>query len=116
MCKGLTSVVQYDIILVMNDNKIAYLAGILDGEGCVNTYKLKNGRGVAYDTFCVVISNTSRELVDWIITNFGGNVQTMKKKNPEHKTSYNIHWRHTKAKQLYKLLEPYLIIKVNKLD
>jgi hypothetical protein len=49
-------------ILALNDAELAYIAGIIDGEGHIGMVKTQDG----YDPV-VSVANTSKELIDWIM-------------------------------------------------
>lgn len=53
------------------DTGIIYLAGIVDGEGCINIVKYHKENRYRYRLQLRVI-NTNRELVDWIKERWGG--------------------------------------------
>jgi len=87
--------------------KIIYLAGIIDGEGCVKpNYLIKNKNLVAR---CVV-SNTSFELVSWLKNNFGGYIRIVKREG-NRKIQYWWTLRNKEIKDLFPKIIPYLIIK-----
>ena len=48
------------------DEKLGYLAGIIDGEGSIGV----RGNGVPY----ISVYNTSRPMLEWLTTNVGGSV------------------------------------------
>jgi len=56
--------------------KLAYLAGIIDGEGCFHACKLKNKPGDGYKNGhyrCVLkVANTDKKLFDWLQETFRG--------------------------------------------
>lgn len=54
--------------------QIAYLAGIVDGEGClhIGNYSRNKKTGAVHYQTCLQISNTEKGLIDWICTVFGG--------------------------------------------
>jgi hypothetical protein len=74
--------------------RLAYLAGIIDGEGCVCMTKgrvNKNSPKICYKVRLTICS-TSLVLLDWLVENFGGNyTQKPLKKGMEllHSKSYN---------------------------
>ena len=56
--------------------EIIYLAGFFDGDGCITTSPKTN--------FRLTISNTNKEILDWIKKNFGGNINNQHlPKNPK---------------------------------
>lgn len=102
------------------EERMAYLAGIIDGEGtiAIDKKKHKGGRnGQKYYGYEIVFSapNTSYELISWLKKNFGGNITTYK---PEGRRPY---WRwqlanKQKIKELLKGMRPYLIVKGKQAD
>ncbi len=95
----------------MNEaEKIAYLAGILDGEGHFSLMFYKAEKRY----FAIVgVANTSIKLMDWLKNNFGGTVYT--KNQPSDKP----HWKQRYEWRLYaKAIDivipqviPFLVIK-----
>ena len=84
----------------LSKEELGYFAGILDGEGCI--YK---GR--------ILITNTSRELMEWLINRIGG--RYMQKKPVEnHKITYAWSLRVSDTRTLLKLVHPLLLIKFHK--
>ena len=67
----------------------AYLAGVLDSDGCVTIGK-SDSKGRSYYRLCVHITNTSRELIDWLATFFGGTIYLSNPNSPKH---YKSAWR-----------------------
>jgi hypothetical protein len=59
---------------------LAYLAGLLDGEGTLGVYgRTEKGRR-EYVVACVV-ANTSTTLMEWLVTKFGGSYKARKQTN-----------------------------------
>lgn len=101
--------------------KIIYLAGIIDGEGCV---KFKMSGGTAgnkkrYPRARCVVTNTSKKLIYWLKDNFGGNVRIVKREELKgynkgkgnRKTQYHWRLRYGEIKKIFPQIIPYLIIK-----
>jgi len=83
-------------------NKLAYLAGLIDGEGYLKVEK--------WGTIRIVIGMTHKETIDWIYDNFGGNIT--KQVTPKGGPFYV--WRMNQGKDLFYLLLliiPFLITK-----
>jgi hypothetical protein len=97
----------------MEDYKIPYLAGLFDGEGCIYIANHKGGRGgkFRYTKLRMIISNTNKEIIDWLVTNYGGWTQTFIRTNPKHNTGYNWWTEGEKAANLLASIFPYSIIK-----
>jgi hypothetical protein len=86
----------------MKVEDVAYLAGLIDGEGTVSLIHERPGAKFRHP--CVSIASTSIELLDWL----GGNVRSKKTYQAHHKTSY--HWDTTgqKAVKLLELVLPFM--------
>jgi hypothetical protein len=91
----------------------AYLAGIIDGEGCVGIEVLHaDGKSRLRDYYSsrLCIINTNLEMLQWVQRNFGGTIQT-KLTKATNKLCYR--W-HIFGRNLVATLQgvlPYLIIK-----
>lgn len=97
---------------------LAYLAGIIDGEGCFHACKLKNKPGDGYKNGhyrCVLkVSNTNIDLFYWLQETFKGTCCAAFKETRDHLYKRDIYeWTVTGDRLLdicYQVL-PYLIIK-----
>jgi len=93
----------------------AYLAGIVDGEGCVSIMKAKprNRSQNPCHILRITIANTNKDLIDWLVIKMGGCSRKSSRANyPSHwKDSWQWHIEGFKALELLCLVEPYLIIK-----
>ena len=91
--------------------KYIYLAGILDGEGCLSVTAGKKPTCINYNS-TMQVQNTSKELIDMLQAKFGGSTYLSKKQTRTTKTAYM--WRVLKKKHIELLLLatlPYLIVK-----
>ena len=88
-------------------NKIIYLAGILDGEGCFNFIKVKN-------TLCprILVTNTDIKLLNFLKDNFGGDYSITKVRGKDNWKPRGM-WRlsNQNALDLANEVFDYLIIK-----
>lgn len=96
--------------------KIAYMAGLIDGEGCICMTKGLSSRKASGVTYKVrlTICNTSIVLLDWLVANFGGNYTAKPiKKGMElkHSKSYNWNIHCEKAGHVLEMVLPYLVVK-----
>jgi hypothetical protein len=94
-----------------NKAKYSYLAGIVDGEGCLTIGAGKKGTCTNYNSI-MLVQNTSKQLIDWLQTNFGGKVYLSKKETEKTKAAWM--WRILKKKDIEILLLailPYLVVK-----
>lgn len=89
---------------------LAYLAGIVDGEGSISMLRLNPKRGSWRIVLQVGVCD--RILVEWIEAQFGGHTLYEIQAKKENHRDYH-HWRaygHT-ARYVLPLIEPYLLIK-----
>jgi hypothetical protein len=92
--------------------KLAYLAGIIDGEGCISLRcRIIDDLSPKWDIRVYVVS-TDKILIDWLQSNFGGLTYSRNsKKNPHWKTKHE--WIISK-KQIVPVMHailPHLVIK-----
>lgn len=91
--------------------KFSYLAGIIDGEGCLTIGAGNKGNVINYNSV-VMVTSTSEKLVKWLQHNFGGNYYQSGRDVPNCKPAFI--WRFLRKADIEKLLLailPYLIIK-----
>ena len=108
----------------MNINDAAYIAGLFDGEGCVTYKQQMKKRGIdkkAYPTWNIrmEVNMTDKDVIQWVHETL--EVGTFGKKPPGkgqlgRKMQYR--WRCTFRDALYvcKLLWPYAIVKLHKIE
>ncbi len=99
-------------LLGTNEIELAYIAGLFDGEGCVNIHTSKHKSGQYHD-LRVFINNTAPELLLFCSRIFGGKLRLCKRQLPEHDL---YHWElyATRAETFLRAVEPYLILKKDK--
>jgi hypothetical protein len=94
---------------------MAYLAGIIDGEGSFMISKTKNDnkRGQRSIWFSPVLSitNTNFELILWIVHKFGSNWKSTWRSSPKHKAAYTWDVVGHRACVIARKVMPFLIIK-----
>lgn len=95
---------------------VAYMAGIFDGEGCAHIAEVNMQKYSGYPTVGfrvdVHITNTSLELVKWLVRNFGGVYYHVPMKNPNWKEAYRWVPKGKKNKEeLFLAMLPYLVVK-----
>lgn len=92
---------------------MAQLAAFLDGEGCI-TITVRQ-RKTQYGVYCiyqphVVVGNTDKRLMDWLISKFNGWVSKLQPTSrPNAKLGYS--WHMTNVKGLLQDVYPYLLLK-----
>lgn len=94
--------------------KLAYLAGFVDGEGCVGIKKCAKqnvSRGYSYSTF-IIVKNTRKAPLYLLQEIFGGNVSPdAMRSNPNHSSCWAWQRNGPITVGILKALLPYLIIK-----
>ncbi len=97
---------------MLTETERAYLAGILDGEGCVSVAtRLKK-----YLTPIVQVTNTRLELLDWLHVRYGGSVLARPDKRQTRKPSYAWVVCGQKALHVLRDARPYLLLKTQQAD
>ena len=93
--------------------KLAYLAGIIDGEGNIGINLSKKGKWQNCDNYKIrlTISGTDMRLMNWLVENFGGWICKKPIYKKEHKQSYNWSLMCSQAGDVLEMVLPYLIIK-----
>lgn len=115
-------IVQYEKV-VYEPLKLAYLAGIVDGEGSLCIYRVNPAKYNRYQTpnfrSVLNISNTRYELMEWLDTNFS-NFNSGHKKHRRSifkKNSTHERWIYEWVVQAHRLVDvcqqimPYLVLK-----
>lgn len=85
--------------------KESYLAGIIDGEGCISI----TGRQL-YSVQIQVV-NTSKRLIEYLHNNFGGSFHLRKRRTLKHRPLYSWLVSASAARRILKKCYPYLIVK-----
>ena len=98
----------------MTNIEIAYLAGIIDGEGSIMLSKYHQSE---FPCPCISISSTDLELLEWVRDKIGsGRINRKKNYNiNKHKTSYTYVVYYDTAIDVMNKIEPYLVIVKKKL-
>jgi hypothetical protein len=100
-----------------NPLDLAYMAGIIDGEGCFHIGQATtayNGNIVRHHRCCLKIDNTEGQLIDWLIETFEGLNSARNRWTSKKKYERTIHTWVATGDRLLDLCEqilPYLIIK-----
>lgn len=97
--------------LSLLDLKNAFLAGLLEGDGCIVLRAHRDPRkrkGVAFG-MCVKVNNTNKELIDFLGDNYGGNVSPGYLPKGRKSIMYEWTMHGEKAASLLTRLYPYLV-------
>jgi intein/homing endonuclease len=89
-----------------SEPELAYLAGLIDGEGCIRIEKSGGRYRETPHTPTVCVTNANPTLIMWVYNKFGGHLYL--KKN---RTCWDIYWLGKKAVEILKEVYPYLIAK-----
>lgn len=90
----------------------AYLAGLFDGEGCINVKCTERVGGRRRWQLSLDICNTHRGVLEWVRDTLGVGWLYSEEREPPHRRRFN--WRSEGASKLATIIqgmEPYLIIK-----
>ncbi len=101
---------------VLSEAELAYMAGIVDGEGTIGVFREITPKRKAEFRYraALEVSNTDEDVIDWLQVKFGGytnctNERTAREKG--HKLMYKWHCKVSDIGSLLKTLMPYLRIK-----
>ena len=99
-------------VLTTDKEKVAYFAGILDGEGCIDARVIPaTKQGYNQMLIRIVLTNTDWRLLSWIVENFGGKLRLKSKRETQYKTIWEWSCKHEYVVKLLHLVMPYLIVK-----
>lgn len=91
----------------ISSEDLAYIAGLVDGEGCIGFTQVGQ-----YKTWAVrvTITNTNLSILEWVQSIFGGRIQSFHGKK-EWKVGYHLDIRWDSAVAFLEAIEPWLRIK-----
>lgn len=97
----------------MKRTDIAYIAGIIDGEGCIHIGREKSNRYRSGYVFrlSVSLSSTEEWLPNWLKFVFGGYIYSQQPRGLQRKPYWEWRLMHNKAKDFLELIYPYLRLK-----
>ena len=97
----------------MEKTDLAYIAGILDGEGCISICKQRDSTrrmGVRYQ-LRILVANSEEWLLNWLKFSFGGRVYKAREADSTHKACWRWIIDSHQALEFLKLVYPYLHLK-----
>lgn len=97
---------------MFTNNILAYVAGIIDGEGYISLKS--NGKysdGKKRYAIVIKVTNTDQELINFLYLTFGGHTFHVTPRNPRHNESWIWEACSLKAYNVIKVILPYLRIK-----
>jgi len=98
----------------MKEADKAYIAGFIDGEGCIALWssgRPRVGRSVVRP--CVFLANTNLEVLEWIreVTGLGHISRYIERRSPRHKPLYRLIFSENEIPILLEAVLPYLKVK-----
>ena len=91
---------------------LAYLAGVLDSDGCIRISSNKVVHAQYPTHFAVVVvTNTNESLMSWLQAEVGGNVHSTTPRNANWKVRYDWRISGVNALDLIEAVLPYLVVK-----
>ena len=95
---------------------LAYVAGLLDGEGCIrihSSFEPATSRSLSH-SLRIGIANTDERLMLWLSDTFGGGLHEKKRRgsrSPNWKPCFDWSLHSHQAEAFLRSVEPYLVIK-----
>lgn len=101
--------------------KLAYLAGVIDSDGCIHIdrYRDQRKKDKSYQyTVRLQVGVTRKEIIDWLLEHFGGETRMYVNKSRHVNRNDMLIWRKsaTEAIELVKKVRPYLVLKTPRAD
>lgn len=94
-----------------SEAELAYLAGIIDGEGTVSIGLRTNQQGNRYHTFILQVSSVDRPLTDWLCSTFGGSVGIHRQSRGNYRALHRWSVRSRQGEAILRAVLPYLLLK-----
>ena len=96
-----------------NQAKYAYMAGLIDGEGCISSLiQVSNKDGFSTARVRLRIGQKDGRIIDWLFGNFGGRIGIHRDMRRDSNSSYM--WESPEASRLYGILKrclPFFVFK-----
>lgn len=103
----------------MDTETLAYIAGIIDGEGCISIGK-ETRKNTFFPSYClnIRIRTTSFRLIEYIYNEIGGtlNDHSIDERKESYKDTLEWKMESEQALQLLEQLSPYLVIKKKEVE
>lgn len=93
------------------DLEAAYIAGLFDGEGCVCLTSKVNNNGQRYHSMQLYLTNTDRDVLEWVQERCGGSLHGPFQHKPQHRPGFRIQWAGRAITPFLRLIQPYVRIK-----
>ena len=92
--------------------RLAYIAGIIDGEGCISIHSGPQNRNW---TIRITVDMQSKKIVDFLVGSFGGHCNRIEKDTAKY-AIYYWYMCGSKAYDMLKKIKPYLVEKSAQAD
>lgn len=99
--------------MIVQDTDLAYLAGIVDSDGCIRMGKVSRCNGYWFN---LTVVNTDGRLMSWLQKTFGGTVNTGREADSNYKKVYYWTARFPEAITILQAIYPYLKVKCEQAD
>ena len=104
---------KFSLPSVWSDIEKGYIAGIIDGEGCIGIYKRRN-RGYFIQ---LTITNTHKTTMKWLSAKLHANaLRHLSDQRPRNKQIFSITVDRIRAAKILEIVKPYLKIKQAQAD
>jgi hypothetical protein len=103
--------------MTWSETDLAYMAGIIDGEGTISARRRKNQQGARYVDFMLSVANTDERLIRWIHERFSGSIDFRQQRQSDiHKPLWRWTTSATNGELVIVAVRPYLVIKQAQAD
>lgn len=95
------------------DTQRAYLAGLLDGEGCISIVNTHTSRGRPTFMMSIQLVMTHKATIEHVYNMWGGGwyIDRGSRKAGQQKPAYSIHWTSVHAAEVLREVLPFLVTK-----
>lgn len=103
--------------MILTETDKAYIAGIIDGEGCIGYYNRGSHKGVPYHSASVHISMTDPRPIKWLKDKVGYGTVSFVTKSGNRRNVYS--WQlsnQSELKEFLKTIRPFLLLKGDQVD
>lgn len=100
----------------IDDKKLYYLAGIIDGEGTIGIRRQDSYTGRYIYSHHIAIKNSDVRLIHWLVDNFGGTFPKPHTEKDNYKDTYNWQLSSSSSYKLLKKVGCYLLLKREQAD
>lgn len=98
----------------MNEKEKAYIAGLIDGEGCITIAKHKSGQPKGkmwYYQPIITLANTDKTMINYITERYECNIVKQQRRKENYKQMYWISFTGDRLKIFLNDILPYLVCK-----